>query len=508
MPPMPIVSTDLDWAAKWASYSPSAIAFKEADSGQLLTYAELNQRATALASYWQQKLHLSPGSRLLILAENGLAYPILFAAAQKTGCILVPINYRLSATEIAYIFQDADPSLLIVEAAYLPKIAALSHSITCWAWEEVWQYSEVQPPSSIAFTAPIISGDSPIFILYTSGTTGFPKGVCYSHQMLFWNSINTALSLGLTAQSRTLNVMPPFHTGGWNVLTTPFLHHGAYSCLLRKFDADRVLELLAAEQVSIFMAVPTMLNMMAAAPTFEQADLSHLQYILVGGEALPIPLIEQWHRKGVPIRQGYGMTEAGPNLTSLHQSDAIRKKGAIGRPNFYVQSRIVDKQGQDCPPLQAGELLLKGPIVFPGYWRNEPATRAAFTSDGWFRTGDSVQQDEEGYLYVVGRIKEMYISGGENVYPAEVERWLLTHPAVAAAAVIGCKDTKWGEVGHAFLVLAADEQADEASLRTHCLQGLAKFKVPKYFSFLSVLPTNGSGKIDRQQLRELSSLPR
>jgi len=339
----------------------------------------------------------------------------------------------------------------------------------------------------------------PIFILYTSGTTGRPKGALYTHGMLFWNSINTELSLALTSDSRTINCMPPFHTGGWNVLLTPLLHHGGYSCLVRKFDAAQVLELLQGERPSVFMAVPTMLKMIADQPGFVEADLSCLDYLIVGGEPMPLPLIEAWHAKGIAVRQGYGMTEVGPNLTSLHQQDAIRKKGSIGFPNFYVDTRIVDPQGQDLPPGQPGELWLRGPMVTPGYWGNPEATQKTKVG-AWFRTGDQVLRDEEGYLFIVDRIKNMFISGGENVYPAEVERALVAHPGIEEAAVIGVPDPKWGEVGRAFVV-CSDTQLSAEDVQQHCQASLARFKVPKSVVFLAALPKNDTGKIDRQGLK-------
>jgi len=305
------------------------------------------------------------------------------------------------------------------------------------------------------------------------------------------------MSLIVNTESRTVNCMPPFHTGGWNVLMTPFLHHGGYTCLMKFFDARVVLQLLEKEKATIFMGVPTMLKMMADLPEFVTADLSSLKYIIVGGEAMPIPLIEKWGKKGVPIRQGFGMTEVGPNLTSLHQDDAIRKKGSIGRPNFYVQTKILNDQNEICAAKEAGELLLKGPMVTPGYWQNETATQKAF-KDGWFYTGDRVLQDEEGYLFVVDRIKNMYISGGENVYPAEVERILLTHPQVSEAVVIGVPDAKWGESGKAFIVKKA--ATSEQEIKDYCQSKLAKFKVPKYIVFLEKLPKNDTGKINRKAL--------
>ncbi|MEL6973741.1 MAG: AMP-binding protein, partial [Bacteroidota bacterium] len=226
-----------------------------------------------------------------------------------------------------------------------------------------------------------------------------------------------------------------------------------------------------------------------------------LHYIIVGGEPMPVPLIERWHQKGIPIRQGYGMTEVGPNLTSLHQDDAIRKKGSIGRPNFYVETKIVDEQGQVVPDGIPGELLLHGPMVTPGYWQQAEAT-AKSIKNGWFHTGDRVRRDEEGYLYVEDRIKNMFISGGENVYPAEVERVLLACEQVSEVVVVGVPDEKWGEVGHALIVPNTELEFDESVLQDFCRSHLARFKVPKYFQAVAQLPKNDTGKIDRKALRK------
>jgi fatty-acyl-CoA synthase len=270
---------------------------------------------------------------------------------------------------------------------------------------------------------------------------------------------------------------------------------------MKKFDAAAALRLLEQERATIFMGVPTMLKMLAEEPVFAGADFSSLLYILVGGEPMPVPLIEKWHAKGVAIRQGYGMTEAGPNLTSLHQNDAIRKIGSIGRPNFYVDIKIVDEQGQDTPPNKPGELLIRGPIVSPGYWRGD--TRGAnIDTRGWMRTGDVVRQDEEGYLYVVDRIKNMFISGGENVYPTEVERALLSHPAVAEAAVVGIPHERWGEVGRAFVVVNSGERVSEQALIAYCKTRLANYKTPRSIVFVEELPKKDTGKIDRRRLKE------
>ncbi|MBK9253996.1 MAG: AMP-binding protein [Saprospiraceae bacterium] len=299
--------------------------------------------------------------------------------------------------------------------------------------------------------------------------------------------------------------MPPFHTGGWNVLLTPFLHHGAYVCICKKFDPSVTLNLVGSEKATIFMGVPTMLLMMAEEVDFINTDFSDLLYMIVGGEAMPVPLIEKYHRKGVAIRQGYGMTEVGPNLTSLHQNDAIRKIGSIGRPNFYVNIKVVNEDGADALPNEPGELWLSGPMVTPGYWNNDAITASAFSEDGiWFKTGDIVVVTEDNYIYVVDRLKNMYISGGENVYPAEIEKVLNQIPEILECTVIGVKDEKWGEVGKAYIVWQNQKQAfDESFLKNYCQSKLAKFKVPKYFATLEALPKTDSGKTDKKKLKIL-----
>lgn len=494
-----------DWFAKWALYSPEKVAVKEFETQRTLTFGALNAFANRLARHLAEDHKLEKGDRIAVIAENCIEYIILFAAAQKGGFILVPLNYRLTSSEIDYLLKNATPKLILWEEKFADHIKAAPafENIPFRFKIDVIAGLCAKPPrASDVFETVKCDEDDPVFILYTSGTTGFPKGAIYSHKMLFWNSINTAMSLIVNQESRSVNCMPPFHTGGWNVLVTPFLHHGAYTCMVKKFDPETVLQLIEKEGCTIFMGVPTMLKMMADLPDFEQADFSKLLYIIVGGEPLPIPLIEKWHAKGVPVRQGYGMTEVGPNLTSLHQSDAVRKKGSIGRPNFYVQIKITDEKGQPCAPNQPGELLLRGPMVTPGYWENKEATEKNLTGD-WFHTGDMVREDEEGYLYVVDRIKNMYISGGENVYPAEIERIISSHPDVSEVAVVGIPDEKWGESGRAFVVKKSQTGLSESALIEFCKQHLAKFKVPKSVVFLEALPKNDTGKINKMQLKKM-----
>ncbi|MEM1318995.1 MAG: long-chain fatty acid--CoA ligase [Bacteroidota bacterium] len=499
-----------DWAAKWAAYSPQKIAFKEYETGRSLNFTDLNRLSNRLAHWLIRSQGITRGDRIAVLAENCLEYLLLFSAAQKTGAILVPMNYRLAGAEIDYLLKNSAPKLLFYASKFEAKLSdsnVLKNEASRKSIAELRDFCDpaVASPDDKHFKNVALQADDPIFILFTSGTTGFPKGALYTHKMLFWNSINTALSLVVNSDSRTVNCLPPFHTGGWNVLTTPFFHHGGYSCLMKSFDPERVLQLIEKERLTLLMGVPTMLKMMADLPAFETTDLSSLLYVIVGGEPMPVPLIETWHRKGVPVRQGFGMTEVGPNLTSLHQDDAVIKMGSIGRANFYVETKIVEENGEECLPGLAGELWLRGPVVTPGYWQDEAATAKAFSGD-WFKTGDRVRQDEHGYLFVVDRIKNMFISGGENVYPAEVERVLRGHPAVSEAAVIGVSDKKWGEVGKAFIV--SKTPISEELLLEYCSYQLAKFKVPKSIHFLDALPKNDTGKISRKALKELKRIPK
>lgn len=497
-----------DWTARWADYTPEKVALKEHTSGKYLTYAQLNYLGIRYSEWLTSTIGLEKGARVAMLAENCLEYVVLLTVAQKTGIILVPLNYRLTPNEIDFLVGDCEPALVIYEGKFYDKLnqsEAFSKAGKQIDLADFQQLGEkfMEDGHIPDFRNADIAQEDAALIIYTSGTTAFPKGSVYTHGMMFWNSINTQMRLDITSSDRSLNVAPPFHTGNWNVLLSPFLHHGAYTLILKSFDADEILQLLEKDNLTIFWGVPTMLKMMADSPMFEVVDLSRIRYFIVGGEAMPVPLIGKWHNKGVPIRQGYGLTEVGPNVTSLNHQDAIRKAGSIGKPNFYYQAKLVDDQGREAGVNELGELILKGPTVTPGYWRNEKATRETIV-DGWFHTGDIMRRDEEGFLFVMDRIKNMYISGAENVYPAEVEYMLRNHPSVDSVAIIGVPDEKWGEAGMAFVVLKSGSELTESELLSYCQTRIAKYKIPKHVVFLPELPKNDAGKVDRQQLRRIS----
>jgi fatty-acyl-CoA synthase len=495
-----------DWISKWAIYYPDKIAIKEYETGRTLSYKQLNNVANYLSNYFLNELKLKTGDRVVILAENSLEHIVLFSVAQKTGLILVPLNYRLAPRELDYQLNDSEPQLIITEKKYLENVSALksfqiiSNKLNLDVLIDIVENEKDK--NHFFDSIEDFDENHPVFILYTSGTTGLPKGALYTHKMLFWNSINTALRLDITSNDRSISCTPMFHTGGWNVIPTPFLHHGAYVCLMKKFDPAIVLKLLEEEKATMFMAVPTMLSMMAQSPDFDKVDLSSVKYFIIGGEPMPLPLIEVWHKKGVPIRQGYGLTEVGPSVTSLHQDDAVRKMGSIGKINFYLKYKIVDDNGNEVKQGEVGEFILKGPSVTPGYWRNPTATSESL-KNGWFYTGDLVREDEDGFLYVVDRKKNMFISGGENVYPAEIEKFLYTHPLIQEVAVIGVPDEKWGEVGKAYIKLKEGASISPDELKNYCEGNLARYKIPKYFEIIEEIPKSETGKINKKALLQI-----
>ncbi|MBX2987835.1 MAG: long-chain fatty acid--CoA ligase [Bdellovibrionaceae bacterium] len=492
---------ELDWLKRWNTYSPAAVAIKDGDTGREISYRDLYEVSCAAAALLQRDYGIRTGDRVAVFSTNELEYVFLFFALQRLGAILVPVNFRLTPREVEHILTDCAPKLLVYQNDLLPVVEALPatakprllplqgpNSFAAFARQEQARHEDFHGQAA-----------DPVMIIYTSGTTGSPKGAVLTHEMLFWNSVNTTLRLNISQSDCTVIFLPFFHTGGWNVLTTPFLHRGAKVVFLKKFDSDRILQLSQDEKATLLFGVPTTMDMMTLSPLFDQVDLSSIRYAIVGGEPMPIELIRTWHEKGIPIRQGYGLTEFGPNVFSLNEGDALRKIGSIGFPNFYVSAKIVDDHGRECGANEIGELVLKGPMCMQGYWNNAAATHET-VRDGWLHTGDLVRRDEEGFYYVVGRKKDMYKSGGENVYPAELEKVMRSLPGIREVAVIGVADEKWGEVGQAFVVKDSHHITEE-TLREHCLKNLAKFKVPKFFVFMDSLPKGESGKILKKALR-------
>lgn len=487
----------LDWTAKWADYTPEKIAITSYDANKSYTYSDLHTYANRLIKKFIN-LNLEEGDRIAVLSEHSLEYMVLFVACQRMGLIIVPLNYRLSVNEISKLITDCTPRLVIYSTSNKAKVERLPlQNIEVVSFKTLEHYY-LNTESSVTRTFQI-KEENPLFIFYTSGTTGLPKGVIYTNKMLFWNSLNTSMQLGITFRDSTINILPPYHTSGWHIFVTPLLHKGGHIGMLKKFDAEKVLCLLELNKTTLFMALPTMLLMMQKTPVFKDINLKKLRYIISGGENVPSELVTFWkNEKNIYIRPGYGLTEAGPSITSLHHKMALLKPNSIGKPNFYLDLKIVDKNGEKVKPNEIGELCIKGDIVTPGYWNNSVKTSNKIKK-GWLFTGDFAYSDSEGFLYMKGRKNDMYISGGENIYPQEIEVKLEMLKGIKKAVVLSVKDEKWGQCGIAFVTLA-NEDLSVMQIREELKTNLVAFKHPKYIFILDKIPATSLGKISRKQL--------
>lgn len=505
------MNLECDWLKRWNSYAPNTKALTNGDTGHSLSYAEFFEQACAGAAFLKQTYNLKPGDRVLHYSTNEPASLVLYFACNRLGVTLAPINFRLTAPEITYLINNCDPQLIVFEEAFHKTLTEIKNVIQVpeknWlvltgAKVDSFESKVLENCKNKNFFHDFLSSQSTIAqIIYTSGTTGFPKGAMISHSAIMWNSWNTTLRLNIMQKDSVVIFLPLFHTGGWNVLTTPLFHRGGHVILTKKFDADQVLRLSQEHQCTLMFGVPTTMMMMSNSKRFSDTNLTHMRYAIVGGEAMPLEQIRTWADRHIPIRQGFGLTEFGPGVFSLNEEDAIRKMGSIGFPNFYVETKIVDDNNNEVGTNEIGELWLKGPACMSGYWKNEKATQDSFSGE-WLKTGDLVRYDDEGYFYVVGRKKEMFKSGGENVYPAEIEKVIQQLPWVAEVAVIGVKNPQWGEVGHAFVVAKEFDQYNLEDLQKHCEKNLAKFKNPKIYTQMKELPKGDSGKILKRKLTE------
>lgn len=487
----------LDWTAKWADYTPSKIALTSYDANRSYTYSDLHVYANRLIEKFIA-LHLEEGDRIAVLADHGLEYMVLFVACQRMGLVIVPLNYRQSVNEISKLVSDCTPSLFIYNNNHKDKAEQLPiQNLKVASFEILAEYYQnIEIPIFKDFQ---IKEDNPLFIFYTSGTTGTPKGVIYTNKMLFWNSLNTSMQLGITFRDSTINTLPPYHTSGWNVFVTPLLHKGAHIGMLEKFDAEKILCLLELNKTTLFMALPTMLLMMQKTLVFKDVNLKKLRYIISGGEKVPSELVSLWKsEKNISVRPGYGLTEAGPSITSLHHKMAELKPNSIGKPNFYLDIKIVNENGEKVKANEVGELCIKGDIVTPGYWNNSVETSNKIKK-GWLFTGDFAYSDEEGFLYMKGRKNDMYISGGENIYPQEIEAHLEDMKPIKKAVVLSVKDEKWGECGIAF-VTSSNKNLSVTEIRDELSKNLVAFKHPKYIFILNEIPLTSLGKVSRKKL--------
>lgn len=496
-----------DWMEYQSNFRPNKIAIKEISNGRETTYKELNDRSKSLAG-WLQKEGVNKGDRVAILAHNCAEVFELEFACGKIGGIELPLNWRLTKPELEYILKDSTPRVLIYSSEFkeiarkLLQDCDINHSLMI---EENNMSSEYE--SSLLenndFKKIECTHDDLIMLMYTSGTTGNPKGAMITHKMQFFNTVNLGPTARITDKTVQLVALPLFHTGGMNCYANPILHNGGQIILLKEFDPGIALDIIGDPNYGVthFFAVPAPYQFMMLHPNFETTDFSRIEGAGVGGAPCAEIIIQTWLDKGVEFWQGWGMTETSPGGIGLPGEDAVRKIGSAGKPLLHTEVKIVDKKGNKVNPGEVGEILIKGPNITPGYWNNEEATKNSFI-DGWLITGDAAQMDEEGFIYIVDRQKDMYISGGENVYPAEVENVLYQLPQIAEAAIIGIPDEKWGESGMAFIVVKNNENLSETKIIDHCLKNLAKFKIPKSIEFIDALPRNGTGKVLKRTLKE------
>ena len=498
-----------DWAGRRAILTPNRYAIFDNIEKKSYTFRELNIRAKQLARVLLD-YGISKGDRVGMFSSNKIECIDLFLATGKIGAILVPFNVRLSFQEIEYLIQKTSPSIFF----YDPNLESQASQIKNKNLIEsniVMGTKSIQgdPPSQNLMNKalkseiekpPMNLGD-PHLILFTGGTTGLPKGAILSHRLIFWNSVNTILSWSLNVDDVQPLFFPLFHTGGWNVLLVPFYHLGAKTILMGDFNPEESLRIIEDHNCTIVVGVPTIYHMMASSPNFNSVNLTSVRIFISGGAPCPVAIMEKYWARNKLFKMGYGLTEVGPNNFYLPESKIKQKPTSVGLPVFHCDMKIIDtesnlivKQGE------VGELLLKGPHIFSGYWDEPEETKKTIELDGWVHTGDLAKQDEDGYFYIVGRKKEMYISGGENVYPVEIEELLYKHPSIDLAAVIGIPDEKWGEVGKAFITLKPGKDISIDDIRDYLLEKLARYKVPKFYELKKELPTSAAGKILKREL--------
>ncbi|HVX17778.1 MAG TPA: long-chain fatty acid--CoA ligase [Acidimicrobiales bacterium] len=506
----PHVEVDVNWFAVLAHHArhapDKAITIFE---GQTVTYGEMADRAGRLAAGLHAR-GVRAGDVVALLSYNCPEFLEVLFAANYLGAIAMPINWRLAAPEVRYILEHSAARALVCDEALVELGAAASEgsdalvvrgtttSTSAAGWEAVADLRGAAASLAPAMAAP----DDVHRLMYTSGTTGHPKGVMLTHANLAWKNFAHLVEFGFNANDLGLACGPLYHVGALDLTTTTLIAAGATTILHRVFDAGAVVDELERSRVTTVWLAPAMVNAILALPGIDQRDLSSVRVVINGGEKMPVPLIERIQRTfpSAWFADAYGLTETVSGDTFLDRDSIITKLGSVGRPCLHLDVAIWDGNGKPVPPGEPGEVVLRGPKVFKGYWRDPDATAAAFAG-GWFHTGDVGIVDTDGYLFIVDRLKDMIVSGGENIAGSEIERVLYEHDAVREAAAVGRPDDKWGEVPVAFVVLRDGALASADDLLAHCGERLARFKTPKAITFLDELPRNPSGKVLKRELR-------
>jgi fatty-acyl-CoA synthase len=494
------------WFLERARRSPDrrALTFE----GTTWTYAEMQDRIDRLAGALRGH-GVCHGDRVGFLGLNQPAFFVTMFAASRLGAIFVPLNFRLTGPELAFIIGDAGVHTLVVDEPHRPVIDGIRDELPChqfWSADaaaEGWpSFAHVETGHAPLTVSEPIGEDEVAVIMYTSGTTGRPKGAMLTHGNLWWNNTNALLMLDVVQDDVSLVVAPLFHIGGLNVTTLVTWMKAGEVVLHRMFDPGRFLEDAARYRITTSFGVPAMLLFISQHPEFDSTDLTTLRVLVCGGAPVPEPLIKLYNGRGIPINQGYGLTETAPMVTFLSPEFSLARVGSAGTTPPFTEVRLVDAERQVLTePLARGEVCVKGPNVMKGYWNRPDATSAAIDAEGWFHTGDIGYLDEDGFLFIADRVKDMVITGGENVYPAEVESVLYEHPAVAEVAVIGVADERWGEAVTAVVALRGDASLELEDLRAFAADRLARFKLPTRLEFVDALPRNPAGKVLKFELR-------
>jgi fatty-acyl-CoA synthase len=492
-----------------AAFSPDkpAIRFERAT----LNYSAFNARIEQTARALKSELGVGRGDRVAILSLNRPDYLVLLYACARLGAMLVPLNWRLAVAEQMFILSDAAAKVLMLEQAFAAILPPLEKKLP----ETSVIGLDFSPPTGTTFDTLLTQarGDGrnphtdlscPLLIVYTSGTTGRPKGAVLRQDALLWNGVMSQHMHGLTSDDHVLTVLPFFHVGGLNIQTTPALHHGATVTIHSRFTPDAALAAFERDRPTLTVLVPATIQAVSDHPAWPTTDLSSLKAVSTGSTIVPQHLIDRFVARGIPVLQVYGSTETCPIAVYTRLGGDLSREGSTGLPGLCCEAAIIDDTGKELPPEISGEIAVRGPNVFYEYWGNEKATREAL-HDGWYRSGDLGRRDADGYFWVHDRKKNLIISGGENIYPAEVERVLSEHPDVGECAVIGRPDPRWDEVPVAYVIRRAGRAVDADHLRAHVETQLARFKVPREIIFVDDLPRTALGKVQHFMLKQLDA---
>ena len=489
------------WIDRWASYTPDKAAIW--CEGDTITYDQMAARVARLASALATELGIEPGDRIAYLGYNDPRLLILMFACARLGAVVLPLNFRLAAEEHLFVLRDSGAAVLFVDQRFSAALAPIREQLgQCRvvaadggdALDDGLSLTELlRGPAAegVRFQGTL---DSPLLLVYTSGTTGTPKGALINQSAVLWNALNSQLMYDLSRSDDALTTLPFFHVGGLNIQTTPVLHVGGTVSLMRTFEPGAFIELMAQRRPTLTVLVPAQILAISEHPGWEHLDVSSLRSMTTGSTMVPTSMLELWRERGIPVLQCYGCTESCPIAIHTPPGDAESAIGSVGKPAMYCEARIVDDEGRDVADGMPGEILLRGPNLFREYWGNPEATERSFR-DGWFHTGDVGYRNEDGYYYVVDRKIRMIISGGENIYPAQLEGVLLDHPDIDEAAVVGYPDERWGEIAVAAVVNHSGKALDPEGLKGLFEGRLGRLKHPRHIVALSGLPRNAMGKV-------------